>query len=68
MASFTMFMVAIALGFSTTWLAALVVAGILLCVAGGLGYAGFKMLPTKPMAQTKERIESDVKQLKERLA
>jgi hypothetical protein len=67
-ASFTMFMVAIALAFSVAWLTSLIIGVILLASAGGLAFAGYKALPTKPLAETKERLESDLKQLKERIA
>jgi hypothetical protein len=59
---------AVALAFATPWLAAVVLGGILLCVAAPLGFAGWKTLPKKPLGQTKERLEDDLKQLKERIA
>ncbi|HXN32034.1 MAG TPA: phage holin family protein [Polyangiaceae bacterium] len=67
-ASFTMFLVAIALAFSVPWLAALPIAALLLCVGCALGFAAYKALPAKPMAKTKKRIEADVQQLRERRA
>jgi hypothetical protein len=66
--SLTMFIVAIALSFSVMWLAALGLAIVLLLLAVALGFAGHKMFPTRPLAQTKERIETDLSQLKGRLA
>jgi hypothetical protein len=68
LSSSILFMVALALSFSVPWLAALSLAIVLLLLAGALGFAGYKMLPTRPMAQTKERIEADLSQLKERIA
>ncbi len=67
-ASITMFMAAIALAFSVPWFAALVIGATLLCIAGALGFAAYKALPTKPMAQTKARIEADFARLKEKSA
>lgn len=67
-AALTMFLVAIAAAFKTIWLAALIIGGIVLLVAGALGYAGWKAIPRRPLAETKERVETDLKQLRERTA
>jgi hypothetical protein len=67
-AGFAMFMVAIATAFSRTWLAALLIGAILTLLAGAAGLGGWKALPRKPLGETKERLESDLKQLKERIA
>jgi uncharacterized membrane protein YqjE len=67
-AGFAMFMVAIATAFSMTWLAALLIGVVLALLAGAAGLAGWKALPRKPLGETKERLESDLKQLKERIA
>ena len=67
LASFTLFMVAIALAFSIKWLAALIIGIILLFVAGLVGFAGRKLLPTKPLGETSKRIGADLNQLKERV-
>lgn len=64
----TMCFVAIAAAFAWVWLAALIIGGILLVLAGTLAYGGFQALPKRPLEETKERIESDLKQLKERVA
>jgi hypothetical protein len=64
----TMFMVAIALAFGRSWLAALIIGGILLCMSAAMGFAGWVALPKKPLVETRERIESDLRQLKERVA
>ena len=67
-AAFTMFMATIALAFSMMWLAALLIGAILMLLAGAMGLAGWRALPRKPLGETKERLESDLKQLKERIA
>jgi Putative Actinobacterial Holin-X, holin superfamily III len=67
-ASFTMFMVAIALAFDLGWLAALVIGLVLSCISGALVLAGYRAIPRHPMVDTKDRIASDLKQLKERIA
>ncbi|HEY6463597.1 MAG TPA: phage holin family protein [Polyangiaceae bacterium] len=64
----TMFFVALAAAFIPMWLAALVVGGGLLLVAAVLAAVGWRALPRKPLAETRARLESDVKQLRERIA
>lgn len=64
----TMFFVTIAMAFTMEWLAALIIGGILVVMAGVLALGGYKALPKRPLEQTKERIETDLKQLKERVA
>jgi hypothetical protein len=68
LAGFTVLLVAIAFAFPIPWLAALVVGAILLAVSGALAFSGYKALPRRPLNDTKERLESDLKQLKERIA
>lgn len=68
LSALTMFLVAIAAAFVPMWLASLVIGGILVATAAVLAIAGWRALPRKPMAETRERIESDVKQLRERIA
>ncbi len=68
LAGFTMFMVTIALAFSMKWFAALIIGGILVCMAGACAYGAWKLLPTRPMGDTRERLQSDLRQLKERIA
>lgn len=65
---FTLLLVAVASVFAPMWLAAVVVGGILLAVAATLGAIGWKAMPPRLLGQTRERLESDVKQLKERVA
>jgi hypothetical protein len=64
----TMFFVAIAMAFHMEWLASLIIGGILLALAAVLGLGGYKALPKRPLEETKERFEADLKQLKERVA
>jgi hypothetical protein len=66
--AFTMFLVAIALAFRWSWLAALIIGVILLFLSGAMGFAGWITLPKRPMTQTRERLESDLRQLRERVA
>jgi hypothetical protein len=64
-AAITMFMVATALAFAMPWLAALIIAIVLLTIGGVLGLFAYKALPMKPLAQTQARIEADLAKLKE---
>jgi hypothetical protein len=65
----TLCFVAIAMAFRMEWLAALVIGGILLVLAALLALAGYKALPRRPfLGETKERVQTDLKQLKERVA
>ena len=64
----TMFFVAIAAAFVPMAIAALVVGGALLVVAAGVGLLGWRALPRKPLAETRKRLESDIKPLQERIA
>jgi len=66
--SLTMFMVAIAAAFTAISLAALVLGAFLLAASSWLGFAGFKALPREPLAQTRRRLETDLQELKERVA
>jgi hypothetical protein len=67
-AAFTMFMVTIALAFVPSSLAASVVAAVLLLVGGTAGIVGWKALPKQLLGTTRARLQSDYKQLKERIA
>jgi hypothetical protein len=64
----TLVLVAIALVFTKAWLVALVLGLILAVLAGVIGLGGWKALPRKLLGETRERIESDFKQLRERIA
>ena len=67
-AAFAVFMLAIVLALKAGWVGALVVGGILLAAAISLGFVGWSALPTKPLAQTKGRLQANVERLKERMA
>jgi hypothetical protein len=66
--SLTLFLVSVALSFPTMWLAALLIAAVLFCLAAGLWFAGWRALPKEPLADARHRIKTDLKQLKERIA
>jgi hypothetical protein len=63
----TMALVAMAAAFACVWIAALVIAGILLIAAGVIGLFGWRAMPKRPLAETRGRLESDLEQLKERI-
>jgi len=50
------------------WLAGLIVAVVLLAVAGIVGYIGSRRLVTNPLAVTRQSLKEDVRWVKERLA
>src|SRR5262249_13042181 len=64
----TLMLAAIALAFTKAWLVALVLGAILVVLAAAIGLGGWKSIPRKLLGETRERIESDLKQLKERIA
>jgi uncharacterized membrane protein YqjE len=65
----TMCFVAIAMAFSMEWLAALIIGGILLALAAALAIGGYVALPSRPLLEeTRERVETDLKRLRERVA
>ncbi|XXF77625.1 phage holin family protein [Myxococcaceae bacterium GXIMD 01537] len=49
------------------WLSALLVGVVVLLIAGGLAYWGFKRLPKKPLPHTQERLKLDVSLTRETL-
>jgi hypothetical protein len=51
-----------------SWLAALIVGGVLLVAAVILGYIGWKRMVTNPLALTRQTLKEDVQWVKERLA
>ena len=67
-AAFTMFIVTIVLALKAGWVGALVAGGLLLAVAATLGLAGWRAMPKELMGETKERLQADVKQLREKIA
>lgn len=62
----TLCLVAIAAAFSAIWLAALIIGAILLVGAGAAALLAWKAMPKRVMGGTRERLQTDVKQLKER--
>jgi hypothetical protein len=64
----TLVLAAIALAFTKAWLVALVLGLILTVLSCAVGLGGWKSLPRKLLGETRGRIESDLKQLKERIA
>ena len=50
------------------WLAALVVAGIVLIIAGIVGYIGWRRAVTRPLPLTRQTLKEDMKWVKDRLA
>jgi hypothetical protein len=61
----TMLAVALVLAIGASPWAALIVAAGFLVVCAGAGLVGYALLPKKPLARTRERVGSDVDQLKE---
>lgn len=66
--AFAMFVVAMVMGLKVGWVGALVAGGILLVLAASLALIGWRVMPKKLMGGTKERLQADVKQLRERIA
>jgi protein-S-isoprenylcysteine O-methyltransferase Ste14 len=58
----------VALVFSPAWLVAVCIGGGLLLAGTAAGLYGWRALPRQPMNETKDRIESNIKQLRERVA
>jgi Putative Actinobacterial Holin-X, holin superfamily III len=61
----TLLFVAIALAFAPGPIPALIVGGILLFVAGCMALVGLGLLPKQPLVETRHRIESNVRSVKE---
>jgi uncharacterized membrane protein YqjE len=61
-------LVALALAIFPGPIPALVIGGVMLVVAGVLGLVAYKKVPKKPLDHTKQRLETDAKILKERIA
>jgi len=59
------FDVAVVIALGTTVTAALSVAFIVVAEVAVLGFIGYRMLPKAPLARTRERLASDVRELKE---
>jgi uncharacterized membrane protein YqjE len=66
-AALAMLLVAIPLAFGASACTACVVAGVLALVSGTAAVVGWKSLPKELLGTTRSRLESDYKQLKERI-
>lgn len=64
----SLLLVSIAAAFAVEWLAALVLGGIMLALSAALAVGGWKSVPKQALPETRERIESDLKQIEERTA
>jgi hypothetical protein len=62
-----MLLVAIALALPIPWIGAAVIGGVLLALAAGLAVVGWRRLPKRPLEKTKNRLETDIAEAKERL-
>jgi hypothetical protein len=62
-----MLLVAIVTAFRLEWLVALVIGALLLVLAGSTALAAYRAMPRKPLEEARERIESDMRVLKERM-
>jgi protein-S-isoprenylcysteine O-methyltransferase Ste14 len=63
----TMLLVAIALALPIPWIGAVVIGAVLLALAAGLAAVGWRRLPKRPLEKTKNRVETDIAEAKERL-
>ena len=68
MVSLSVFAVAIVLALGATPLAAVLVGGMLMVVAGVAGFVAYTTLPLKPLERTRHRLKNDMNQLKEHIA
>jgi predicted RND superfamily exporter protein len=66
--SLTLFMVALASAFGNVGFATLVLGCVLLATSVALGFIGYKALPRALLGETRERLRSDLQQVKEHLA
>jgi uncharacterized membrane protein YqjE len=67
-AALSLLLVALALAIDLGALSVFVVGLVSLCVAAGVGFAAYRMLPKKPLEPTKERVQRDLRMLKEHVA
>jgi hypothetical protein len=65
LSALTLGLVAIASAFSRLWLGALVLAGVVLAVAVTLALLGWRAIPKQPLAETRQRLDADVAQIKD---
>ena len=68
LAGITILLVAFALAFQSAALVALAIGAGLVVIAAAMGFYGWRVLPTRPMNETKQRVRSDVKMIRERVA
>jgi hypothetical protein len=68
LAGIVILLVSLALAFTHAWLVALVIGAGLVAVAVGAGVYGWRAFPKRPLNGTRERLESDLKQFRERVA
>lgn len=61
-------LVALALAIDLSAVPALIIGLVLLAVAGVAGWLGYRKVPRKPLEHTQDRIKTDVRIVKERLA
>jgi uncharacterized membrane protein YqjE len=66
-AALSLLLVTVAAAVSPMWLAAFVIGVILAVTAVTVGTRGYRRLPRRPAPLTRERLESDVKRLRERM-
>ena len=59
---------ALVLALGGSAVAALVLAGVLLVIGAAAGFVVYSMLPKRPLARTRQRLEREVSQLREHLA
>jgi uncharacterized membrane protein YqjE len=67
-AALALLLVALAAAFRPMWLASLVIGVMVAAAAGAVGYVVHRGVTRKPGAKTRERLELDLKRLKERVA
>jgi hypothetical protein len=67
-AGVTLLLVALALAFDSASLVALTIGAVLVAAAVAMGAYGWRGFPAPPMNQTKDRVQSDLKQIRERVA
>ena len=64
----SLLLVALALAIAPTAVPALIIGAVLLAVAAGAGFYGWRAVPRKPLDDTRRRVETDARMLKERIA
>ena len=67
MAALSLLLVTVAAAISPMWFAALVIGATLVAAAVTVGTLGYRSLPRRPAPLTRERLESDLERLRERM-